>query len=52
MNVKWNPDSDVVFSSSGADQIICIWDISKIGEIQDDIDKEEGPSELRVCINI
>ncbi|KAJ5078887.1 histone-binding protein msi1 [Anaeramoeba ignava] len=46
--VKWNPFilNSTILSSSGEDQKIAIWDLEKIGKMQEKDDIEDGPPEL------
>jgi len=44
--VSFSPFSEHIFSSYGADRRVMIWDISKIGTVQDEMDVSDGPPEL------
>jgi histone-binding protein RBBP4 len=44
--VSWAPFNETILGSSGRDRRVHIWDMSRIGDEQEDEDKEDGPPEL------
>ncbi|XP_006837888.2 WD-40 repeat-containing protein MSI1 [Amborella trichopoda] len=44
--VAWNPKSETILASSGADRRVMVWDLDRIGEEQAAEDAEDGPPEL------
>lgn len=48
VGVRFNPKIKSLFASYGADRKVNIWDCSKIGTNQSNVDNEDGPPELLV----
>lgn len=50
ISVKWNPNKESVFASGGADKRVMVWDVMNIGKDLDEVDLQDGPSELLVSL--
>ncbi|KFD58651.1 hypothetical protein M514_00344 [Trichuris suis] len=44
--IQWSPHNETILASSGTDNRVLIWDLSKIGEEQTPEDEADGPPEL------
>eukprot|EP00792_Barthelona_sp_PAP020_P005177 TRINITY_DN2539_c0_g1_i2.p1 TRINITY_DN2539_c0_g1~~TRINITY_DN2539_c0_g1_i2.p1 ORF type:complete len:405 (+),score=107.16 TRINITY_DN2539_c0_g1_i2:63-1277(+) len=44
--VAFSPFNEAVFASSSADRRIAIWDPARIGELQSEVDRQDGAAEL------
>jgi WD40 repeat protein len=45
-SIQWAPFSQDIIASAAADKRIYIWDMNRIGESQNEEEKEDGPPEL------
>ncbi|RYR22659.1 hypothetical protein Ahy_B03g067967 isoform A [Arachis hypogaea] len=44
--VEWDPNHETVLASSGADRRLNVWDLSRVGDEQNEGDGDGGPPEL------